>query len=214
MFAKIEHMKNKKKIYYVSGILSAIFIPIIFLFYAIPTYKEINVSVIDIGLPAKESATYEIPEEYKFPSTERGWKYKIINLPANFTQKDESKFYNLIKELQEKPYAKVGIRFQLNDDNNYNDFVKLLNLMLKTKQESYGFRSEDNSFYVVKYKQIEERASWCGTDIDGDEWNKKNKLGEFAYYLTKLPIRSFYIIFGFLILLYSAILKPKLIIKI
>jgi hypothetical protein len=89
--------------------------------------------------------------------------------------------------------------------------------MLKTKQESYGFRSEDNSFYVVKYKQIEERKFWCGTDSAmnyvNDEWVQKNKLGEFAYFLSRLPRESFYIIFGFLLLVYSAILQPKILIK-
>ena len=212
-------MKKSKKILYVSGIISAIIIPVIFLFYAIPAYNQINVSVLDIGVPAKESNTYKIPEEYRFPSTERGWKYKIINLPVNFSEKDEFKYFNLVKELQKKEYAKIGIRFQLNDKNTYNDFVKLINLMLKTDQESYGFRCEDDSFYVVKYKQIEEYTNWCGTDssmnyIDGDKWNDKMKLGNFAYFLSKLPKESFYIIFGYLILIYSAMLKPKLIFKI
>mgnify|MGYP003607791621 FL=1 len=170
---------------------------------------------MDLGLPARESANYKIPEEYKFPSPEKGWKYQTIKLPINFSENDEQKYYNLVKELQDKKYDKIGIRFQFNNENTYNDFVKLINLMLKTKQESYGFRSEDNSFYVVKFKQIEEFKSWCGTNssmnyIDGDEWNERNKLGNFGYFLSKLPKESFYIIFGYLILIYSAMLKPKM----
>jgi len=208
-------MNKSKKILYVSGMISAILVPIIFLFYAVPAYKQINVSVLDLGLPAKESNNYKIPEEYKFPSSERGWKYQKINLPINFSEKDEQKYYNLVKELQSKKYDKIGIRFQFNNKNTYNDFVKLINLMLKTKQESYGFRFEDNSFYVVKFKQIEEFKSWCGTDssmnyVDGNEWNERNKLGNFGYFLSKLPKESFYIIFGYLFLIYSAMLKPKL----
>ena len=208
-------MKKTKKIFYVSGIISALIVPLIFLFYAIPTYRQMNVSVLDLGLPARESDTYKIPEEYQFPSPEKGWKYQIIDLPVNFSEKDELKYFAQIKELQSKKYEKIGIRFQLKNENTYNDFVKLINLMLKTKQESYGFRIEDNSFYVVKYKQIEEYQSWCGTKanmdyVDGDEWNERNKLGNFGYFLSKLPKESFYIIFGYLILLYSAMLKPKL----
>lgn len=217
MFPNLSQMKESKKILYVSGMISAIIIPIIFLFFAIPTFKQVNVSVLDLGLPSKESNTYKIPEEYKFPSTEKGWKYQTINLPVNFSEHDEENYYNLVKELQEKKYAKIGIRFQFNDNNSYKDFVKLINLMLKTKQESYGFRSEDNSFYVVKYKQIEEFKSWCGTNSSmnyiGDEWNERNKLGDFGYFLSKLPKESFYIIFGYLFLIYSAMLKPKLIIN-
>lgn len=195
--------------------ISAVLVPVIFLFFAIPAYKQINVSVLDLGLPARESANYKIPEEYKFPSPEKGWKYQTIKLPINFSENDEQKYYNLVKELQDKKYDKIGIRFQFNNENTYNDFVKLINLMLKTKQESYGFRSEDNSFYVVKFKQIEEFKSWCGTNssmnyIDGDEWNERNKLGNFGYFLSKLPKESFYIIFGYLILIYSAMLKPKM----
>ena len=195
--------------------ISAVLVPVIFLFFAIPAYKQINVSVLDLGLPARESANYKIPEEYKFPSPEKGWKYQTIKLPINFSENDEQKYYNLVKELQDKKYDKIGIRFQFNNENTYNDFVKLINLMLKTKQDSYGFRSEDNSFYVVKFKQIEEFKSWCGTNssmnyIDGDEWNERNKLGNFGYFLSKLPKESFYIIFGYLILIYSAMLKPKM----
>ena len=195
--------------------ISAVLVPVIFLFFAIPAYKQINVSVLDLGLPARESAKYKIPEEYKFPSPEKGWKYQTIKLPINFSENDEQKYYNLVKELQDKKYDKIGIRFQFNNENTYNDFVKLINLMLKTKQESYGFRSEDNSFYVVKFKQIEEFKSWCGTNssmnyIDGDEWNERNKLGNFGYFLSKLPKESFYLIFGYLILIYSAMLKPKM----
>ena len=195
--------------------ISAVLVPVIFLFFAIPAYKQINVSVLDLGLPARESANYKISEEYKFPSPEKGWKYQTIKLPINFSENDEQKYYNLVKELQDKKYDKIGIRFQFNNENTYNDFVKLINLMLKTKQESYGFRSEDNSFYVVKFKQIEEFKSWCGTNssmnyIDGDEWNERNKLGNFGYFLSKLPKESFYIIFGYLILIYSAMLKPKM----
>ena len=208
-------MKKSKKIIYVSGMISAVLVPVIFLFFAIPAYKQINVSVLDLGLPARESANYKIPEEYKFPSPEKGWKYQTIKLPINFSENDEQKYYNLVKELQDKKYDKIGIRFQFNNENTYNDFVKLINLMLKTKQDSYGFRSEDNSFYVVKFKQIEEFKSWCGTNssmnyIDGDEWNERNKLGNFGYFLSKLPKESFYIIFGYLILIYSAMLKPKM----
>jgi hypothetical protein len=208
-------MKKSKKIIYVSGMISAVLVPVIFLFFAIPAYKQINVSVLDLGLPARESANYKIPEEYKFPSPEKGWKYQTIKLPINFSENDEQKYYNLVIELQDKKYDKIGIRFQFNNENTYNDFVKLINLMLKTKQESYGFRSEDNSFYVVKFKQIEEFKSWCGTNssmnyIDGDEWNERNKLGNFGYFLSKLPKESFYIIFGYLILIYSAMLKPKM----
>ena len=195
--------------------ISAVLVPVIFLFFAIPAYKQINVSVLDLGLPARESANYKIPEEYKFPAPEKGWKYQTIKLPINFSENDEQKYYNLVKELQDKKYDKIGIRFQFNNENTYNDFVKLINLMLKTKQDSYGFRSEDNSFYVVKFKQIEEFKSWCGTNssmnyIDGDEWNERNKLGNFGYFLSKLPKESFYIIFGYLILIYSAMLKPKM----
>lgn len=199
--------------------ISAVFIPVIFLFYAIPSYRQINVSVLDFGLPAKASDHYQIPEEYQFPSAERGWKYQTVNLPVNFSEKDEQRYYHLVKELQHRKYDKIGIRFQFNNDNTYNDFVRLMNLMLKTKQDSYGFRAEDNSFYVVKLKQTEEFKSWCGTDsgmnyVDGDEWSERNKLGNFGYLLSKLPKESIYLIFGYLILLYSAMLKPKLVFEI
>ena len=100
------------------------------MFFAIPAYKQINVSVLDLGLPARESANYKIPEEYKFPSPEKGWKYQTIKLPINFSENDEQKYYNLVKELQDKKYDKIGIRFQFNNENTYNIYFFFLCLLL------------------------------------------------------------------------------------
>ncbi len=63
-----------KRIYYVPGLISAILIPILFWYYGNQKFEEINVSVIDIGLPAKlkEGKSNDI---YSFEPI-RNWNYK------------------------------------------------------------------------------------------------------------------------------------------
>ncbi len=68
-----------RKIYYVPGLISAILIPLLFWYYGNQKFEEINVSVVDIGLPAKvrkeTSSLYVTFEPY------RNWEYKKIYFP-------------------------------------------------------------------------------------------------------------------------------------
>lgn len=212
-------MRNSKKIFYIAGMFSLLIIPFTFWFYASRFLKETDLRVLDFGLPARKVVYDKMAQEYKLPLPENGWKYKTIRLPANYSKAEEEKYKNLIVKLQQENIEKTGIQFELSDNNTYGDFVRLINLMLKTKQDSFGFLAETNSFYVVHFKPIKDREMLCGTDsmmeyINADEWELKNKMTKFEYFLFKLPKESFYILFGYLILLYSAVLNPKITLKI
>ncbi|HBV15154.1 hypothetical protein [Chryseobacterium carnipullorum] len=63
-----------KKIYYFPGLISAVIIPLLFWYYGNQKFEEINVSVMDIWLPAK-AKTGEKPSFLSFEPY-RNWKYK------------------------------------------------------------------------------------------------------------------------------------------
>ncbi|WP_404985825.1 hypothetical protein ACI513_01420 [Chryseobacterium sp. M5] len=210
-------MRKHKKIYYVAGIISALLVPLLFLYYANPVYNQMNRRVIDIGLPYKAKKGEKVPEFAKIPID--GWNYKTINVNPGFDEKTEENFIKEINQLKENDIDKTGIRFQLSDKNVYADIVGLLNVMLKTKQERYGLDMEGtNSLYVLYKKPLEYTDVFgCGGGDVGylsiDEYNYDN-----ANFWNKLihysPKGSYYLIFGFLILIYCAMLRPKLSFKI
>lgn len=208
-------MRKHKKIYYVAGIISALLVPLLFLYYATPVYHQMSMRVLDIGLPAKAKKGEKLPGYAMIPT--EGWNYKTINVKPSFDTKTEESFIKEINQLKENNIDKTGIRFKLSDKNVYADIVNLLNISLKTKQERYGFdMDETNSFYVL-YKKPEKEPSifGCGGSVyyDLDEYNyaKANFWNKLIHYSPK---ESYYLIFGFLMLIYCAMLRPKLSFKI
>lgn len=212
-------MRKHKKIYYVAGIISALLVPLLFLYYANPVYNQMNRRVIDIGLPYKAKKGEKVPEFAKIPID--GWNYKTINVNPGFDEKTEENFIKEINQLKENDIDKTGIRFQLSDKNVYADIVGLLNIMLKTKQEMYGLdMDETNSLYVLYKKNDYQMFSGidgnggCGFgyfDADEYKFSKANFWDKLIHYSPK---ESYYLIFAFLMLIYCAMLRPKLSFKI
>ncbi|WP_175622292.1 hypothetical protein [Chryseobacterium schmidteae] len=210
-------MRKHKKIYYVAGIISALLVPLLFLYYATPVYYQMSMRAIDIGLPYKAKKGEKIPEYTQIPK--EGWSYKTINVKPDFDGKTEEIFIKEINQLKENDIDKTGIRFQFSDKNVYADIVGLLNIMLKTKQERYGLDMEGtNSLYVLYKKPLEYTDIFgCGGGDVGylsiDEYNYVN-----SNFWDKLihysPKESYYLIFAFLMLIYCAMLRPKLSFKI
>lgn len=210
-------MRKHKKIYYVAGIISALLVPLLFLYYATPVYYEMSMRAIDIGLPYKAKKGEKIPEYTQIPK--EGWSYKTINVKPGFDAITEENFIKEINQLKENDIDKTGIRFQLSDKNVYADIVGLLNVMLKTKQERYGLDMEGtNSLYVLYKKPLEYTDVFgCGggdvgyLSIDEYNYDNANFWNKFIHYSPK---ESYYLIFAFLMLIYCAMLRPKLSFKI
>jgi len=208
-------MRKHKKIYYIAGIISALLVPLLFLYYATPVYYQMSMRVLDIGLPYKAKKGEKIPEYTQIPK--EGWSYKTINVKPGFDEKTEESFIKEINQLKENNVDQTGIRFQLSDKNVYADIIGLLNIMLKTKQERYGLdMDETNSLYVL-YKKADHKMfsgidgnGYCGFgyfDSDEYKYSKANFWNKLIYYSPK---ESYYLIFGFLMLIYCAMLRPKL----
>jgi len=203
-------MKKHKKIFCFGGMISLIFIQIIFWFSAQSTLDEINLRGLDIGLPYKVKTGEKAPEFATIPIV--GYKYETINLPSNFTEKAENEYVNKVLHLQKQNIDKTGIKFQLSDTNNYNDLVRLINLLLKTKQDSWGLDTDNtNSFFVVHRKidyNKKNDFSFCGgvifDYIDQNDYDFKH-----SNFLEKIlkysPKESYYLILGFLVLTYTSV---------
>ena len=91
-------MRKHKKIYYVSGLISALLVPLLFLYYAAPVYNKMNLRVITLGLPAKSKKGEKISEYARIPT--EGWSYKTINVAPHFDKKTEEFFIREINQLK------------------------------------------------------------------------------------------------------------------
>lgn len=197
-------MPKRKKIYYVSGMISLIFIPLLFWCYGSATLKSMEVRVLDFGLRAKEKEGKPVPEYYRIAMED--WTYKPVNVQPNFGKKEEQNFENLIRKMVSENISKTGIQFKFTDQNTYGDLVKILNLMLKTNQEVYGLDIDDtNSFYLLHKQPLPQQDIFrCGTRDAMSYMNQAEYDYKHASFRTKIVNYSskeiYLLISGFLIL--------------
>ena len=190
---------------------SLIFIPFLFWYFASDTLKRMEVRGINIGLAGKSLEGRPVPEFAKIPK--EGWTYKPVNVKSNFGREEEQNFENLILKMGSDNIAKTGIRFQFSNQNSYGDFVKILNLMLKTKQEMYGVDlHEVDSFYVLNQRTFDQdEFIGCGTGaatIGVAEYEYRE--ASFLTRVLKYPHQETYLLIsGFLMLVIATSLKFK-----
>ena len=207
---KFKPMISGKKIYYVPGLISALFIPVLFWYLGNRKLNEPIPNVMDMGLPAKlNDKNYNYSFEFL-----RNWNYQKIIVQPN-SAKNNSKFYvSKIKELQKRNKKETGIEFILDSNNTYGDFASLLNDMAIAKQETYGLDLDKTGhlFATVNYqdpnaKEIEDDCLLCNDTI----YNEYNPtfFDDFGFFLLQLPKEAFYIIFGFLIFLNISMFSIK-----
>ncbi|MFY1046275.1 hypothetical protein [Chryseobacterium sp. GP-SGM7] len=190
-------------------------VPLLFLYYATPVYHQMNMRVLDIGLPFKAKIEEKVSDFAKIPTD--GWNYKTINVKPSFDTKTEENFIKAINQLKENNIDKTGIRFQLSDKNVYADLVSILNILEKTNCQQWGLDTEKtNSLYLPYMKKQSDSfqgidgIGYCETkylDMNDHSYKTSNFWNKLIHYSPK---ESYYLIFAFLILIYCAMLKPKL----
>ena len=198
-----------QKIYYVPGLISAIFIPLIFWFYGNRKLQEPIPNVIDIGLPAKSgSSTFATFEPL------RNWKYQKIIVQPNTARKNSAYYVSEIKKLQKRNQKETGIEFIIGNDNSYDYFISLLNNMQIAQQDTWCLDLEKTGhfFVTVNYKDSNAKKidtfSICGGVIF--EHYEPTLFEKITYQFSefgKLPKQAFYLIFSYLILLNISILS-------
>lgn len=204
-------MISRKKIFYFPGLISAVFIPILFWYYGNRKYEEINISYIDIGIPAKLNKENYINTFEPF----RNWNYHKIEVKPNEARKNSKFYISEIKKLQRENKKESGIEFILNDKNSYDDFVSLLNDMQLSKHETYGLDLEHTGHFFVlhSYNDPNKNIATCGGSTGSESFYRESDYYEgytkFKYQVSQLPKEAFYLIFGFLILLNISMLSIK-----
>jgi hypothetical protein len=201
-----------KKIYYFPGLISAVLIPVLFWYYGNRKFEDINLSVIDIGLPAKEREG--IKNTFANFESVRNWTYKKIKI-APGTAKENSKLYvSELKNLRKRNEKESGIEFILDQNNSYGDFVSVLNDLAIAKQEQYAVDLEKTGHIFAVYNYIDPKMQFpeyecllCN-DVIRPEY-KPDFFEKIQLLLTELPKDIYYFIFGFLIFLNISMFSIK-----
>jgi hypothetical protein len=208
-----------KKIFYVPGLISACIIPILFWFYGNRKLNEPVPNVMDIGLPARIDSTNEWSYKYSFENF-RDWNFKNILVKPNTARANSEYYVSEIKKLQERNQKETGIEFIITNENSYDDFISILNDCHISKQERYGVDMDKTGhfFVLVDYKDPNAKDNLlgddfvlCGTSYIYQDYNSysENFLEKFIKQLSQLSNPSYYLIFGFLILLNISMLSIK-----
>ena len=200
-----------RRIYYVPGLISAILIPLIFWFYGSQKLKEPTPNVMDFGLSKKLEPNEKITGmDFEYY---RNWNYKKIVVQPNTARKNSNYYVSEIKKLQKRNQKETGIEFIIGDNNSYDDFISILNDFEKSKQKQFGLDLDKTGhiFAVHIYKNSNKNEiNYYGGDVVyyelPDDYYLKG-FQKFQYQLSHLPKNTFYLIFGYLILLNISILS-------
>ncbi|UQB69193.1 hypothetical protein [Epilithonimonas zeae] len=211
-----------KKIFYVPGLLSAVVIPILFWFYGNRKYEEVNIGVIDIGLPAKVHSTSSKEDKDRIYQNSfeplRNWDYKKIIVKPNTARHNSNYYISEIKKLQQSNQKETGVEFVIDNENSYDDFISLLNDCHISKQEIYGVDMDKTGhfFVLVNYKDPTKIDRGYDMVYGNDnlyysyvESHYYKGFQKFSYQISQLPKETFYIIFGFLIFLNISMFSIK-----
>ncbi|MGI9582191.1 hypothetical protein ACR1PO_13310 [Chryseobacterium sp. RRHN12] len=208
-----------KKIYYFPGLISALLIPVLFWYYGNQKFENINVSVIDIGLPAKEREGIKNTLASFEPA--RNWNYKKIKIAPGTAKENSNLYVSELKNLQKRNEKESGIEFILDQNNTYGDFVSVLNDLAIAKQEQYAVDVEKTGHIFAVFSYIDPKLQYpeyecllCNDTIDGGPGETAD-IFEFTCYgkifnlFTTASRETSYIIFGFLIFLNISMFSIK-----
>ncbi|MGX5686195.1 hypothetical protein ACWKWW_16735 [Chryseobacterium cucumeris] len=201
-----------KKIYYFPGLISALLIPVLFWYYGNQKFEDINVSVIDIGLPAKEREG--IKNTFASFEPARNWNYQKIKIAPGTAKENSKSYVSELKKLQKRNEKESGIEFILDQNNSYGDFVSVLNDLAIAQQEQYAVDLEKTGHIFAVYSYIDPKVQYpeyecllCN-DVIRPEY-KPDFFEKIQLRLAELPKDTYYFIFGFLLFLNISMLSIK-----
>ncbi|PWW28097.1 MULTISPECIES: hypothetical protein [unclassified Chryseobacterium] len=201
-----------KKIYYFPGLISALLIPVLFWYYGNQKFEDINVSVIDIGLPAKEREG--IKNTFASFEPVRNWNYQKIKIAPGTAKENSKSYVSELKKLQKRNEKESGIEFILDQNNSYGDFVSVLNDLAIAKQEQYAVDLEKTGHIFAVYSYIDPKVQYpeyecllCN-DVIRPEY-KPDFFEKIQLRLAELPKDTYYFIFGFLLFLNISMFSIK-----
>jgi len=202
-----------RKIYYVPGLVSALIIPALFWYYGNQSVHP-QYTVMDLGLPAKpkEGMTDLINSFEPY----RNWNYKKIIVQPNTALQNQQYYISELKKLQVRNVKETGIEFVIGDQNNYQDFIALIDAMKISKQDTFGVDIEKTNHLFAVHLYEDPSKSERAYDVIGkcvvytDDF-KKNTLNLIRpeTLINHVPKQTYYIIFGFLLFLNISMFSIK-----
>lgn len=208
-----------KRMYYFPGLISALTLPVLFWYYGHRKIDEITTSVIDMGIPAKLNKDKSNYDNTLEPI--RSLEYKKIEVPAGKAKENSSVYVSEVRAMQQRNEQNTGIEFILGDKNTYGDLVSLLNDMHISKHEEYGLDLEKTGHFLVPVTYIRPTSETCGLCddvivevIDGGLLvsgviPESTIFTDINNFFTPLTKEAYYLMTGFLILLYLSVLSLK-----
>ncbi|MCL1636590.1 hypothetical protein [Elizabethkingia bruuniana] len=144
----------------------------------------------------------------------KGWNYKKIIVSKNIDSATFKTYLSELKEIQKKNIKNTGIQFIFQKETTYNDFISIYNIMIKAKQEFFGFEPITNSFYVLHiYREpINEQTEpclLCDDLIIHEDNSQRNYIREIFFSLKKLPKVSYLLLGAFTVLCFISFLYWK-----
>ncbi|MBF4518850.1 hypothetical protein IRZ71_21040 [Flavobacterium sp. ANB] len=179
----IEKREKRKKIFYVPGMISLIFIPLLCLiyFYKVDAFKVYT--LLNVELPAPDNNVFE---ELNIADLR---KYKIFNYNSNEFEENRSleKLRFSLRKLKKENDTINGIRIHLGKKMTYGVYVQVLNIFAEEGIEIYIPHKDD--FWVFMKPKPKQNKSIripiiriCG--YDGDFWEKQREEAERKYVLS------------------------------
>lgn len=199
-----------KKLYYFPGLISAVLIPVLFWYYGNQRVHP-QYTVMDLGLPAKIKTNTPLDNTFE---PYRNWNYKKILVKPHTALQNQEFYISELKKLQAGNKKESGIEFIINDKNTYQDFIALMDVMQLAQQETYGVDMEKTGhfFAVHFYKDPDkEKDPICGGSIGPEYHREKGTLSliQPETFVNHIPKQSFYMIFGFLLLVNISMFSIK-----
>lgn len=179
----IEKREKRKKIFYVPGIISLVFIPLLCLyyFYKVDAFKVYH--SIELYVPVGNEF-----EDYKFLTLR---KYKVFNFDGSRLENNrlnEMKLY--LRELRIEKDTINGIKMHFGIKSHYQTFITSLDIL--AEEDAPTWITNKNDIYILgsnnTYKKVEDTIEHhtmnCGTgDLMRQQvyWEQKAKKEEEEY---------------------------------
>ena len=169
-------MKNShKKIFYVPGMISLLFIPLFCLLHLYSQNSFVEYYCMDIGFPSDKDIQ-EIKAKYGFPIP-RKYEEFVFN---NQEKLEVNKFKTLklsLQKLKKDNDTIKGVKIHLGKHCDYASYIRLLNILVETEMPTWVHYEDDIWVLIGNRKKKQKSENHvrmnCGTQ---DNINRENAI--------------------------------------
>lgn len=209
-------MRSPKKIYYVPGIISLMFLPFFSGIYFTHIIKKNDYRMLEISYLSLVEDT--ISRNFKKELSKRSFIIYNLKDKSHTNNTIIDKAFTHLREIYKGKNNVAGVEIKLNN-TYFNDYIYILNACVKNKIKIYAIYNDIFYGFYWPYEQIKYKRSYsvCGSNvnkmIDFVEESKiingnDGLLGKMKIYYSKL-FGEFFLILSFIPLLLESIIWIK-----